>query len=109
MRDFEDEEVEIERGETGVRILYTLLFLVIGRVVETVVISTIFFELLWALVTRQSPPPRVREFANRALSDFHRIGRDLTYNAPDPPVPRADFPPELEPPETPPELEEGER
>jgi hypothetical protein len=108
MSDFEDEEVEIERGETGVRILYTLLFLVIGRVVESVVIATVAFELLWALVTRQAPPPRVREFANRAISYFYRIGRYLTYNDPAPPFPLADFPPELEPPGTPPELEEGE-
>ena len=108
MSDFEDEEVEIERGETGIRILYTLLFFVIGRVVETVLIATILFELLWALVTRESPPARVREFANRAISYFYRIGRFLTYNDPAPPFPLDDFPRELEPAAAPPELEEGE-
>jgi hypothetical protein len=99
------EEAEIERSETGLRILLTLVFLLIARVVETVVVAVVVFELAYALVTRTPPSERVRRFANRAVAYFYRLGRYLTYNEAQPPFPFADFPREIEPPES---LEEKE-
>lgn len=91
-----DAEDELERGETGIRILLTLLFVLIATALETVLGVVIVFELLWALLTRQPPSSRVRDFANRVVGYYYRIGRYMTYNDARPPFPFADFP---EPPE----------
>jgi hypothetical protein len=92
----EYEEQEIERGETGVRILYTLLFFVIARVVETVLLVVILYEIVYTLITQSPPTEGVRSFANRTVSYFYRIGRYLTYNDPEPPFPFTDLPSEVE-------------
>jgi hypothetical protein len=93
------EEVEIERAETAIRALLTLIFFLIGRVVETVVVAIVVFQVLFALITRTPPSDRVRRFANRTVTYFYRIGRYLTYNESAPPFPFSDFPEELEEPE----------
>ncbi|MGH0031610.1 MAG: DUF4389 domain-containing protein [Myxococcota bacterium] len=89
---------EIERGETGVRILLTLLFTVVAAALEAVISVIVVFELAWALVTRRRPDPRVRDLANRVVAYYYRIGRYLTYNDDAPPFPFADFPEAVEPP-----------
>ena len=91
------ESDEIERVETGVRALYSLLFFVVARVLEGVIVVVVLFQILFTLITRRLPPTRVRGFANRAISYFYRIGRYLTYNDPDRPFPFAELPVELEP------------
>jgi hypothetical protein len=93
----ETERDEIDRKETGFRILYSLLFWVIAGVVEMVVGALVVFELLFALVTKREPPGRVRVLANRVIAYFYRVGRYLTYNEPDPPFPFSEFPTEIEP------------
>jgi hypothetical protein len=97
----ETEGDTIERKATGIRFLFTLLFFLIAEVLEAVLVLVILFELLYALVTQAQPPDRVRQFANRAVAYFYRIGRYLTYNEAERPFPFAEFPPELEPPEPP--------
>ena len=69
----ETEKIEIERGTTAIRCLLTLLFLIIARVVGTVLLVVVIFELLYTLITTGPPPERVRAFANRALSYVYRI------------------------------------
>ena len=93
----ENEGIEIERGTTGVRFLLTILFVVIARVVETVLLVVIVFELLYTLITMSPPPERVRGFGNRTLSYIYRILRYLTYAEPSAPFPFVDFPEEVEP------------
>jgi hypothetical protein len=108
----DSEEVEIERGETGIRILLFLLFAVIFRLGTVVLAAVVVFELLYALITRRPPNDRVRSFANRTLSYLYRITRYLTnrtlsylyritryltYNQSEVPFPFSDFPPEVEP------------
>ena len=92
----ENEDQEIERGETAIRALYTLLFIIITRVVETVLLVVILFELVYTLITQSPPSKGVRGFANRTLSYFYRIGRYLTYNDTQPPFPFTDLPDEVE-------------
>lgn len=87
---------EIERGDTGVRILLTLLFAVVGSVLEAVLTVIVLFELLWTLVTRETPHDGLRDLANRIVSYYYRIGRYLTYNDARPPFPFAPFPDPLE-------------
>lgn len=92
-----EEPLLVERGETGVRILFSVLFAIIFRLASTVLLVVVIFELLYTLVTRQPPRPRVRGFANRTLSYMYEITRYLTYNRAGAPFPLADFPPEVAP------------
>ena len=88
------EDAPIERKETAIRILLTLLFMVIlERVIEAILAVVILFELVYVLITRRPPGERVRRFGNRTLSYLYRIVRFMTYNESDPPFPFADFPP----------------
>ncbi len=91
------DETRIERKDTLIRILLSLLFVVISRVVETILVLVILFQLAYALITKQPPGERVKHFANRTLGYLYRIVRYLTYNEPEPPFPFADFPSEVEP------------
>lgn len=86
--------MEIEREQTGIRILYTILFVLVIQVVEFVLGLVILFELGFALATRSGPPDRVRAFADRVLRYAYQVVQYLTYNRDDPPFPFDDFPPE---------------
>ena len=87
----------IDRQETALRILLTLLFAVmVARIIEVILALVILFALVYALVTRRPPGERVRRFANQTLSYLYRILRFLTSNEPEPPFPFAEFPPEVE-------------
>jgi Domain of unknown function (DUF4389) len=93
------ETTPIDRKETAIRILLTLLFVVIvERIIEAILVMVILFEVVYALMTRRPPGERVRRFANRTLGYLYRITRFLTYNEPEPPFPFADFPSEVEHP-----------
>ena len=92
---FED---AIDRRDTGLRLLSTLLFAVIWGVVETALAVVVVFSLVWALIARQGPPPRLRELANRLVAYAYRIWRYLTYNEARVPFPFSEFPAALERP-----------
>lgn len=83
---------EVDRSETGIRILLSLLFMVAVRVVGFVLFVVIVFELLYTLITQRRPSDEVRRFATRALDYAVAAVRYLTYNDDDPPFPFADFP-----------------
>jgi hypothetical protein len=91
-----DEREAIPRTETGLRILLTLLFWLIGSVLETLVLVLVVFELGVALATQRLPSERVRDFANRILTYYYRLGRYITYNESRVPFPFSDFPEVLE-------------
>ena len=90
------EDQRIRRGDTGLRILLSLFFAVIGGVLETVLWLIVFFLLIVALVPQRPPSLRVRERANRILSYYYRLGRYLTYNESRVPFPFSDFPEAIE-------------
>ncbi len=92
--DIEDGAEQIERGETGIRILLSLLFWIVIQVVETVLAAVILFELAFALIAQREPSDRVRQFANRVLRYALQIGRYLTYNREKAPFPFDEFPAE---------------
>ena len=91
-------ESEITRGSTGMRLLLTLLFAVIWSVTETVLAVVVIFSIIWALITLQAPPERVREFANTLVSYSYRVWRYMTYNEAQVPFPFSELPQALEPP-----------
>ena len=82
----------IERRDTGIRILLTILFALVATVVETVLSVIVLFSLIWTLVTQQAPSPRLRALANRIIAYYYGIGRYLTYNESRVPFPFSDFP-----------------
>ncbi len=90
------ERVELDRGETGVRILYALVFYVIANIAQGVLTVIIMFELGFALITQREPGSEIRRFANQTISYLVRIGRYLTYNDAIPPFPFREFPAELD-------------
>jgi hypothetical protein len=101
-------EREIDRKDTGIRILLTILFVLIWGVVESVLGLIILFALLWALITKQPPAVGVRALANRIITYYYRIGRYLTYNESLVPFPFSDFPEALEESRWTPEPRESE-
>jgi hypothetical protein len=100
-------EGEIERKDTGIRILLTVLFVLVVGLIESALGLIIVFALLWALITRQPPGLHVRAFANRLITYYYRIGRYLTYNESLLPFPFSDFPEALEEPRWTPESRES--
>ena len=102
---------EIERGDTGRRILLTLLFGLIWTVTESALAVIVIFCLIWTLITRQAPPARLRDFSNRLVAYSYRLWRYITYNDRHLPFPFSEFPDALEPsadlgPDDAPELRE---
>ncbi len=88
----------INRRDTGLRILLSLLFAVIWGVVETALALVVVFSLVWALIARQGPPRRLRELANRLIAYAYKIWRYLSYNEARVPFPFSEFPAALESP-----------
>ncbi len=82
----------VDRYDTGLRVLLTLLFFVIVRVVEAVLSFVIIFGLLYTLITQQEPAPAVKRFSERVLAYAVQIVRYLSYNGVDAPFPFRDFP-----------------
>jgi len=101
-------EHEIDRKDTGIRILLTILFVLIVGLVESVLGLIVLFALLWALITKQPPAVGVRALANRIITYYYRIGRYLTYNESLAPFPFSDFPEALEESSWAPEPRESE-
>ena len=86
----------VERGETGIRILYTLVLYIGYRVAAAVLGAVVLFELVYALVTRRAAPSEVRAFANRTLTYLYEVTRYASYNQAAAPFPFSSFPPALE-------------
>jgi len=91
-------EGRIDRGATGIRIVLTLLFYLVARVVELLIGVLVVFELGFALVTQQPPRRTIRDFANQVCTYLYRVTRYLTYNEAEPPFPFTDFPEPIEAP-----------
>ena len=87
----------IEPKETGVRILFSVLFSLIVVILVGILGVITVFALLYSLVTQRVPTDPVRRFANQTVSYLYRVLRYLTYNDTLVPFPFSDFPGELEP------------
>ncbi len=93
----ESQATHVRRGDTGMRILLTLLFAVIWGVLESVLGVVVLFSIAWALISRQPPPERLREVANLLVAYSYRIWRYLTYAEAQVPFPFSEFPEPVEP------------
>ena len=91
----------VDRANTLIRLLYTLLFLLISRVVEAAVGVIVLFQLGFAFVTNSRPNPAVNGFARRVIEYGYQIAHYITYNREQPPFPFDEFPDEPESPDGP--------
>jgi hypothetical protein len=87
-----DDEDHVERVETSIRVLYTLLFFLIFQVIEAAAGVIIFFQIVFALITNRTPNPAVTDFARRVIEYGYQIGHYLTYNREKPPFPFDELP-----------------
>ncbi len=95
-----EQEQPIERKETGIRILLTILFVLILRTVDVVLGVIVLFQLVFTLITKRRPGERVARFANRIITYVMQLLRYLTYQEDQRPFPFSDFPAESAPPHT---------
>ncbi|HKJ25787.1 MAG TPA: DUF4389 domain-containing protein [Myxococcota bacterium] len=101
-------EPEIDRRDTGVRILLTILLAIVTELLGSIVGLIVVFGLLWSLITRRAPSVAVRNAANRLIAYDYRIARWLTYNEREIPFPFSDFPEPLEASTWEPDVRESE-
>ena len=72
-------EREIDRKDTGIRILLTILFALIVGVIDAALGLIILFALLWALITKQ--PPGVGVGAGAHLLRLPRGARGVALDS----------------------------
>jgi flagellar basal body-associated protein FliL len=95
----EKEQKPVVSGKKiGIRLLYTILFLVILGIVLVIVKVVVVFQFIYFFSTRK-PNESVRQFSNKISTYGYRIFRYITLNESQRPFPFTELPPELEPPE----------
>jgi membrane peptidoglycan carboxypeptidase len=88
----------VSRKQIGIRLLYTILFLVILGIVLVIVKVVVVFQFIYFFSNRK-PNESVRQFSNKISTYGYRIFRYITLTESQRPFPFTNFPPELEPPE----------
>jgi hypothetical protein len=101
-------EPEIDRRDTGIRVLLTILLAIVTEIISSIVGLIVVFSLIWSFVTRRAPGDGLRNAANRLITYDYRIARWLTYNEGEIPFPFSDFPDALEPSTWEPDVGEAE-
>jgi hypothetical protein len=94
------EDVKVSRGKIGVRLLYTLLYLIVFEVLKLVVQITVLFQFVYLLITQKYSEP-LRSFSNKVSTYAYQIIRYTTLNDNHRPFPFSEFPTEIEKPEDP--------
>lgn len=88
----------ISRGKIGIRLIFTLLFLVILSVMHFVIQMIALIQYVVLLITRSYSEP-LRTFSNKAAVYVYRLIRYITLNDNIRPFPFTDFPGEIDSPE----------
>jgi hypothetical protein len=89
----------LSRNQIAIRLLYTILFLPIYAICNALVVLTTVFQFALLFITLKHSEP-VRSFANRVVTYAYRVWRYVSLNSSQRPFPFAEFPEDLEPPET---------
>ena len=96
----EIEEQKVSRGKVGVRLLYTLLYLIVFEVLKLVIQITVLFQFVYLLITQKYSEP-LRNFSNKVSTYAYQVIRYTTLNDNHRPFPFSEFPSEMEKPEEP--------
>lgn len=85
------------RWQIGIRLLYTLFYLVVFELLKTTIQLCAFFQYVHLLLVRNQNEP-VRNFSNRVVAYAYSVMRFITLGANQRPFPFSEFPHDLEPP-----------
>ena len=88
----------IPRVKIGIRLIFTLLFLVILSLMHFLIQMITLIQYLVLLITRSYSEP-LRSFSNKAAAYVYRLIRYITLNENTRPFPFTEFPGEMESPE----------
>src|SRR5208337_2952027 len=88
----------IPRGKIGIRLIFTLIFLVILSLMHFIIQMTTLIQYVILIITKSYSEP-LRSFSNKAAAYVYRIIRYMTLNDNTRPFPFTDFPQEIESPE----------
>lgn len=88
----------IPRVKIGVRLMYTLLFVVILSVMNFIIQMIALVQFVILLLTRNYSEP-LRSLSNKVAAYVYRLVRYITLNDNTKPFPFMDFPGEMERPE----------
>ncbi|NLI83372.1 MAG: DUF4389 domain-containing protein [Deltaproteobacteria bacterium] len=89
------EDTSVTRKQVGIRLLYTLLFLIIFEVLKLIIQITVLFQFVYLLITKDYIKP-LRRFSDRLSTYAYKVIRYVTLNENQRPFPFADFPAEAE-------------
>jgi ABC-type protease/lipase transport system fused ATPase/permease subunit len=90
----------ISRAKIGIRLIFTLIFLVILSVMHFIIQMITLIQYVILLITGSYSEP-LRSFSNKAAAYVYRLIRFITLNDNTRPFPFAEFPSEMESPEGP--------
>jgi hypothetical protein len=91
----ETEGTALSRKDIGLRLLYTLLYLIALEVVKLVIQVTVLFQFIYLLINRKYSEP-LRAFSNRLSAYAYRLIRYVTLNENARPFPFTEFPAEMD-------------
>ena len=94
----EEAKPAVTRGQIGLRLLITVLFLPINGIVNATIVLTTLFQYVYLLITLQHSEP-VRVFANKVIGFGFHVWRFISLNENRRPFPFTELPAELELPE----------
>jgi hypothetical protein len=86
------------RKRIGIRLIYTVLFLIVFEILKTIVQLAVLFQFVYLLITKKYSNP-VRNFSNKVAAYAYKVMRYLTLIDNRRPFPFSEFPAEIEPPE----------
>lgn len=94
----EAEVTVLSRKRIGIRLLYTVFFLIVFEILKLIVQVIVLFQYIHLFITRTSSDP-LRRFSNKVSVYVYRVMRYITLNENERPFPFSDFPEETDLPE----------
>ncbi len=91
-------ESKLSRKKIGIRLLYTVMYLIIFEILKTVIQITVLFQYIYLLITKKYSVP-LKNFSNKVATYAYKIIRYVTINDNARPFPFREFPEEMEKPE----------
>lgn len=87
------------RKKISIRLLYTVFFLIVFEILKIIVQVAVLFQYVYLFITKSYSNP-VRRFSNKVSFYAYRVMRYVTLNENTLPFPFADFPEEMDAPES---------
>jgi len=95
----EELSYETSRKQIAIRFLFTILFLIVFEIVKTIIQVAVIFQYIYLFITKKHSEP-VRNFSNKVTTYGYKVLRYVTLNENLKPFPFAEFPKEVDPPDS---------